>query len=82
MGLIQHARTLMERNGGQPAVRQLAAGASALWSAVAGQPLQGIRLSKDAESGLYLNDALLLEFEGKGIVVGINEKGGLAIEAI
>lgn len=77
--LIAHARTLMERNGGQPAVRQLPASASALWMEVSGAPLQSIQLSKDPESNLYMNDALLLDFGEKRILVALNEHGGLSV---
>jgi hypothetical protein len=44
-----------------------------------GQKLQGIHLSKDSSNQLYVNDALLLQFEDHGVVVALNEKGGMGV---
>jgi hypothetical protein len=80
MSLIQHARTLMERNQGRPAVSQLPASASALWQPLLGKTLAHIRLSKETESGLYYNDALVLDFaDATGIMISLNERGGISV---
>ncbi len=79
--LINHARSLMERAEGQPAVRQLSATASALWQPALTVPLEGIRLSKDDESSLYHNDALQLDFGAHKVVVALNSRGGLSVVA-
>ena len=79
MDLIQQARQLMERGNGEPAVRQLNASGSAIWMPLLGQKLQGIHLSKDPSNQLYVNDALLLQFEDHGVVVALNEKGGMGV---
>jgi hypothetical protein len=77
--LLEHGRTLMERNEGRPAMGQLTATASALWQPAQNLALEGVRLSKDAESGLYHNDALQFDFGAHKIVVALNERGGLAV---
>lgn len=78
MSLIQQARTLMERNTGTPAIRQLNASESALWKPLLGKALDGIHLTKN-EAGLYDNDAMLLVFDGVQRIIALHPGGGLAI---
>lgn len=78
MDVINKAKELMARNDHKPAMQQMNATASGIWQPFAGQPLQSVRLSKN-EEGLYLNDAILLDFGTGGIIVALHDKGGLAI---
>lgn len=63
---------------GRVSVQRVSAGAFPLWQPVIGHPLAGIRLSK-TEQGLYLNDALLLDFGIRKVVVQLGMKDGLEI---
>jgi hypothetical protein len=60
------------------AIQRVSAGALPLWHPVIGTPLQAIRLSKN-EAGMYLNDAMLLDFEAHSIVVQLSRQEGLEI---
>ncbi len=62
----------------QVSVQRVSAGAFPLWQPVVGQPLEAIRLSRH-ESGLYLNDALLLDFGERQVVVQVGLKDGLEV---
>lgn len=62
----------------QVSIQRVSAGAFPLWQPAVGQPLEGIRLSRH-ESGLYLNDALLLDFGERQIVVQVGLNDGLEL---
>jgi len=49
-----------------------------LWQPAIGAPLQAVRLSRN-EAGLYLNDALVLDFGGRKILVSLGEREGLEL---
>ena len=76
--VIEKARILMQRNEGKPAVQQMNAANSGIWQPALGQPLKHILLTKNEEN-LYLNDAILLDFDHTGVIVALHDKGGLAI---
>lgn len=75
--LIQTARDLQTLHG-QISLQQVHAGAFPLWESVAGTFLEAVRLTRE-ENGLYLNDALLLDFNQHRILVTLAEKEGLAV---
>lgn len=78
MDVINKGKDLMARNDRKPAMQQLSATASAIWHPYSGQPLTSIRLTKN-DAGLYLNDAILLDFGTGGVIVALHDKGGLAV---
>lgn len=75
--LMDTARKLQELHA-RPVLQRMMANAQPLWQQAAGEILQAIRLSRH-ESGLYSNDALMLDFGQKGIVLQISERGGLEL---
>lgn len=75
--LIQTAETLRQLHG-KIGIQRANAGASPMWQAVVGKPLEAIQLSRN-EDGLYLNDALLLDFGAQQILVRLAAKEGLAV---
>lgn len=75
--LLETARQL-QRLHGKISIQRLSAGAQPLWQPAIGKTLEGIRLSRN-EAGLYLNDALLLDFGKRRILVQLSEKEGLEI---
>lgn len=75
--LIRTAQQLQTLHG-QPALQRMRAGTFALWQPLVGEELQAIRLSK-SENGLYLNDALVLDFGSQQILVQLSPKEGLEI---
>ena len=75
--LVKTARQLQTLHG-QLSIQRVNAGAFPLWEPVAGRALEAIRLSKD-ETGLYLNDALLLDFGVRQIAVQLGPKEGLEV---
>ncbi|MFN0216443.1 MAG: hypothetical protein ACKVT2_19460 [Saprospiraceae bacterium] len=60
-------------------IQRIAANIQPLWRDLIGTALQGIRLSIHAETGLYRNDAMLLEFDGTRILLELSEKDGLLL---
>lgn len=54
------------------------AGAFLLWQPHIGHPLDAIRLSRN-EEGLYLNDALVLDFGRQAILVSLSMQEGLEV---
>lgn len=75
--LVETARKLQELHS-ETLMQRFSANAQPLWQGAVGAVLQGIRLSKH-EDGLYRNDALLLDFEEKKIVVQLGKKAGLEL---
>jgi len=59
-------------------IQRVVANVQPLWRDVVGTTLQEIRLARH-ESGLYHNDALLLGFETKQILLELSEKEGLVL---
>lgn len=75
--LAETARKLQKIHG-EAVVQKMLAHAQPLWQDVPGKVLQGIRLSSH-ENGLYQNDALLLDFGGKRILLQLSLKNGLEL---
>lgn len=75
--LIKTARALQTLHG-QVVIQRVSAGALALWLDVLGRPLEGVRLTKNAH-GLYWNDALLLDFGYRRILVQLSAADGLEV---
>ena len=75
--LLETARQLQQLHG-KISIQRLSAGAQPLWQPAIGKTLEGIRLSRN-EAGFYLNDALLLDFGKRRILVQLSEKEGLEI---
>lgn len=73
--LVETAHHL-QRIHGKPVMQRVAAGIQPLWREVVGKLLQHIRLSRN-EAGLFLNDALLLDFGDHRILVRLSEREGL-----
>lgn len=71
--LIDTARQLQQLHG-RAMIQVIPASAQPLWADLIGQPLEAIRLSKD-ESGLYLNDALQLDFGTANITIALQQEG-------
>lgn len=75
--LLKTAQTLQTLHN-QVAIQRVHAGAFPLWEPAVGQSLQAIRLSRGA-SGFYLNDALVLDFGEKQILLQLSQKEGLEL---
>lgn len=75
--LIKTARQLQTLHG-QVSIQRISAGAFPLWEPVMGRYLEAIRLTKN-EAGLYLNDALLLDFGVRQILIQLSQKEGLEV---
>lgn len=73
--LVETAGKLQQLHG-EPVIRRIIADAQPLWHDLTGKTLQGIRVSRN-ETGLYLNDALLLDFGGINILVHLDKHEGL-----
>ncbi len=58
------------------AIQRVSAGSLPLWEPVIGTVLNAIRLTKN-EEGMYLNDALLLDFDARQIVLQLSREEGL-----
>jgi hypothetical protein len=81
LSFINRARQAQTTLNGQPAVQRVGATSSALWQPFIGQVLSGILLSGNG-NGLYLNDALALDFAAQGrLIVSLGQAGGLAVSA-
>jgi hypothetical protein len=70
----QHLQTIHS----EAVIQHIVANVQPLWRDVVGASLQEIRLSRH-ESGLYQNDALLLNFGEKQILLELAEKEGLLL---
>lgn len=75
---VSQAELLRHQNGGAAVVQQADPSGIAPWNSVVGSLLLGIRLTP-TENGLYSNDALLLDFVSGGIIIAVNDKGGLLV---
>jgi len=73
--LVETARRLQQLHG-QAVIQRVPAGGQPLWRGFIGKTLSGIRLSRN-EAGLFLNDALLLDFGERRILVRLAEREGL-----
>ena len=79
--LLETAKRLQALHG-QSVMQRLARNEQGFWPGMIGKPLQAIQLSRH-ESGLYRNDALLLDFSSAGVVVELSEEGeGLEIREV
>ncbi|MFN0033924.1 MAG: hypothetical protein ACKVUS_02585 [Saprospiraceae bacterium] len=75
--LLETARKLHELHD-EALIQRMAANAQPLWQGAVGAALGGIQLSRH-ESGLYRNDALLLDFGEKKILLQLSQKEGLEL---
>lgn len=75
--LLQTAKQLQDLHG-KVLIQRISALAQPLWEAVVGKVLEAIHLSK-SEAGLYHNDALLLDFGSKRIMLNISAREGLEL---
>ncbi len=75
--LVGTARKLQEIHG-KAIIQRLVANAQPLWQGAIGQLLQAIQLSPQ-ENGLYRNDALLLDFGEKKILLQLSRQDGLEL---
>ena len=76
--LVATAQKLQSLHG-EALIQRIVANIQPLWREVVGAALQGIRLSSQEETGLYRNDALLLDFGEKQILLELSEKEGLVL---
>lgn len=76
---IQETAKKLHALHGKAVLEKMNANAQPIWAGAPGENLQGIRLNRH-ESGLYQNDALLLDFGQKNILVRLGERHGLALE--
>ena len=75
--LIQTAETLRQMHG-KLGIQRTNAGASPVWQSAIGKPLAAVQLSRN-EAGLSLNDALLLDFGARQVLVRLAAQEGLAV---
>ena len=75
--LVETARQLQKLHN-QLLIQHVPAGDFPLWQELVGLPLLGIHLTKD-DTGLYQNDALLLDFGKQRILVQLSDQDGLAL---
>lgn len=75
--LMETARNLQEIHG-EPLLQRMKADAQAIWQGAVGNILEAIQLSRH-ENGLYRNDALLLDFGPKKILLRLSVKDGLEL---
>ncbi|MBC7777155.1 MAG: hypothetical protein H7246_17115 [Phycisphaerae bacterium] len=75
--LVKTAHNLQSLHS-EAVIQRIVANVQPLWRDVVGATLQEIRLSRH-ESGLYQNDALLLNFGEKQILLELSEKEGLIL---
>lgn len=75
--LLKTARALQTLHR-QVTIQRVHAGAFPLWEMAVGQILQSVRLSRH-ESGFYLNDALVLDFGEKQLLLQLSPKDGLEL---
>ena len=66
----------LKRLHGKPVMQRIPAGMQPVWREVTGKILQHIRLSRN-EAGFYLNDAVLLDFGDRRVLVRLSEREGL-----
>lgn len=76
--LVETARKLKELHG-EALIQRIVANVQPLWKDVIGSTLAGIRLSRQEGNDLYSNDAMLLDFEEKQIMLELSEKEGLEL---
>jgi hypothetical protein len=76
--LVETAQKLKELHG-EALIQRIVANVQPLWNDVIGSVLEGIRLSRQEENGLYSNDAMLLDFGEKQIMLELSEKDGLEL---
>lgn len=77
---IAKASSLKDQNSGIAVLQQADPSVIEPWKSVVGSLLLGVRLTAGDE-GLYTNDALLLDFVDKGVIVAINDNGGILVVA-
>jgi len=75
--LLNTARQLQALHG-KVLIQRVSAVAQPLWQGVSGKMLEAIHLSRN-EAGLYHNDAMLLDFGSKRILLRLSEREGLEL---
>jgi hypothetical protein len=79
--LVKTAERLQRLHGTAVIQRSFASG-SALWKPLIGKPLRTVNLSKHDESGVYQNDALVLDFgDAQRVMVWLSGRDGLSVGA-
>ena len=73
--LVDTAKKLQQIHG-KAVIQRIPAGRQPQWRSVTGKSLENIRLARN-EAGLYLNDAVLLDFGEHRVLVKLNEREGL-----
>ena len=73
--LVETAHRLQRMHGKQ-VIQRIAVGVQPVWREVVGKVLQFFRLAHN-EAGLYLNDAVLLDFGDHRVLVRLSEREGL-----
>ncbi|MBK9339115.1 MAG: hypothetical protein IPM98_22280 [Lewinellaceae bacterium] len=76
--LIKTARDLQTLHG-RVSVQRIHAAADSLWQPALNQALHAVRLSRNTD-GLYLNDALVLDFGAQQILVHLSQREGLELK--
>ena len=75
--MVETARKLQSLHG-EALIQRIVANIQPLWRDILGENLLEIRLTRH-ESGLYQNDAILLDFGETQILVELSEKEGLIL---
>lgn len=75
--LVQTARKLQDLHG-EALIQRIVASIQPIWREVIGSTLREILLTRH-ETGLYSNEALLLDFDKKQIFLELSEKDGLEV---
>ncbi len=77
--LVETAQRLQQLHG-KAVIQRADSGSSDFWRPLLGTVLQHIHLSRH-ESGLYANDALLLDFGERRVLIHLGVRGGLVVKA-
>lgn len=75
--LVTTAKQLQELHG-KVLIQRVSAVAQPIWQGAAGKMLEAIHLSRN-EAGLYHNDAVLLDFGSKRILLSLSQTEGLEL---
>jgi hypothetical protein len=79
VGTLLKTATALHTLHGAETIERIDAVRQPLWQFIIGKPLEAVRLTRH-ESGLYRNDALLLDFNTHGIVVSLGLDEGLILQ--
>ena len=80
--VLLETATRLQQLHGQPTIQRIRRSYQGFWTELVGKKLAAIQLARH-ENGLYLNEALMLDFGATGIVVELPEAGeGLEIREV